>query len=157
VEALQMMKYLIGLGILVAAVIAYVVLAPSSAPVPAPTATAPAATQPATLDEDARLEQIAAANREVLPATVTDTLTQTYALFLPRMRIMEHSYVTTAPDPRATASALRAMIAERAGDICRDGREMFTMGVTLRNSFEDRAGNLIQRVYLLPEDCQRFN
>jgi hypothetical protein len=33
---------------------------------------------------------------------------------------------------------------------------MFGMDVTLRNSFEDLDGNVLKRIYLLDEDCQRF-
>lgn len=135
---------------------------PASAPV-APVAVAPAENVPqqaattAVATEDTVLQQMAANARERLPFAVTDTLTQTDALFFPRMRIMEYSYVTTAADARAAARDLRATIESRARTICTEGRDMFAMGVTLRNSFEDRAGNVLQRVYLLPEDCRRFD
>lgn len=99
---------------------------------------------------------MAADARENLPMAVTDTLTQTDALFLPRMRIMEYTYVMSTADARASAGELRAMIESRAETVCLEGQQMFAMGVTLRNSFEDREGNMFQRVYLLPEDCQRF-
>lgn len=177
-----MMKYLIGLGALIVIVAGYFLLSPSGtppAPSPAPVAEAPVA-QPAPLaapvapeaitpqdvapaaqdetapDEEALLEEMAANVREGLPAAVTDTLTMTDALFLPRMRIMEYNYATTAADARASAREMRAMIEASAERICLEGRQMFEMGTTLRNSFEDRQGNLLQRVYLLPEDCQRF-
>lgn len=172
-----MMKYLVGFGALVVVVVGYFLLAPSGnppAPSPAPVAVAPTS-EPAPLtapvapeaiisqevtpdapDEEALLEEMAADARESLPSVVTDTLTQTDALFLPRMRIMEYSYVTSAADARASAREMRAMIESSAERICLEGRQMFAMGVTLRNSFEDREGNLLQRVYLLPEDCQRF-
>jgi len=178
-----MMKYLFGLGALVVVVGGYLLLAPAAnppAPPPAPVAApapiaAPAAPAPATdpapvapvaivpqeaapvaPDDETLLEGLAADTRESLPSTVTETLTMTDALFLPRMRIMEYSYVTTAADARASARDMRALIEASAERICLEGRQMFGMGVTLRNSFEDREGNLFQRVYLLPEDCQRF-
>jgi len=168
-----MMKYLIGVGALVVVVIGYFLLVPAGnppAPPTAPVAVAPtpepapvaapvapvAVVAPVSPDEEALLEQMASDARASLPSAVTDTLTQTDALFLPRMRIMEYSYVTTAADARASAREMRAMIEARAERICLEGRQMFGMGVTLRNSFEDREGNLLQRVYLLPEDCQRF-
>jgi hypothetical protein len=180
---MRMMKYLAGLGVLVVAlVIGYVVFFPPqtppgpaprqapapvaaaptpAAPAPAPAPVAPVAivaqeSAPATADEDRLLETMAADARESLPTAVTDTLTLTDALFLPRMRIMEYSYVTTAADARASAREMRALIEARAETICLEGRRMFEMGVTLRNSFEDRDGSLFQRVYLLPEDCQRY-
>ena len=80
----------------------------------------------------------------------------TDALFLPRMRIMEYTYVTTALDARASAQTMRALIASGAERLCLEGRDMFEMGVTLRNSFKDQDGVLFQRVYLLPEECQQF-
>lgn len=175
-----MMKYLIGLGALLAVVIAYFLLVPAgpppatapapepavSAPAPepepeaaapvAPEAIAPSETTAAAPDDEALLEEMAADARESLPSAITDTLTLTDALFVPRMRIMEYNYVTAAADARASADEMRRLIESRAETICTEGREMFGMGVTLRNSFEDRDGNLFQRVYLLPEDCQRF-
>lgn len=171
-----MSKYLIGLGILVVAVIGYFVLVPAAnPPAPAPQVAEPV-TEPATApppppaepvetaeeaapaapDEETLLETMAADTRESLPSAVTDTVTLNDALFLPRMRIMEYSYVTAAADARASALDMRTLIEASAETICREGRQMFEMGVTLRNSFEDRAGNLFQRVYLLPEDCRRF-
>ncbi len=175
-----MTKYLFGLGILVVAVVGYFFLAPpanppapspevagptaptappAATPVPEPVApvdTAQTDVTPATPDEETLLENMAADTREGLPAAVTDTVTLNDALFLPRMRIMEYSYVTTAADAGASARDMRTLIEASAETICTEGRQMFEMGVTLRNSFEDRAGNLFQRVYLLPEDCQRF-
>ena len=172
-----MMKYLIGLGALaLVAVVGYFLLvpaggppapapepepAPSVAPSVAPTPVvpqddAPASAEPASPDEEAVLENMAADIRENLPMAVTDTLTLTDALFLPRMRIMEYTYVEAAPDARASAREMRAMIEARAETICLEERQMFAMGVTMRSSFEDREGNVFQRVYLLPEDCQRF-
>lgn len=176
-----MTKYLIGLVILVVAVLGYFFLAPpANPPAPSPEVAEPAATPadppaatpapepsppaetaqlevtPAAPDEETLLENMAADTREGLPSAVTDTVTLNDALFLPRMRIMEYSYVTTAADARASALDMRNLIEASAETICIEGRRMFEMGVTLRNSFEDRAGNLFQRVYLLPEDCQRF-
>ncbi|WP_051108220.1 hypothetical protein [Yoonia vestfoldensis] len=175
-----MMKYVVGLGALVVVVIGYFLLAPAtppdpvpapevaaSDPEPAPAAVAPATPEtpeaiisqdvvPVSPDDEALLETMAADARESLPSTVTDTLTMTDALFLPRMRIMEYSYVTTAVDARASARDMRTLIEARAERLCLAGRQMFAMGVTLRNSFEDRDGNLFQRVYLLPEDCEPF-
>ena len=170
------MKYLIGLGALVLVVVGYFLLVPTGdqttqAPAPdvaspdtvptapplvAPEAIIPDEAAPTAPDEEALLEEMAAAVRESLPEAVTQTLTLNDALFLPRMRIMEFSYVTSAADGSAAARDMRALIEARSETICREGREMFGMGVTLRNSFEDRAGNLFQRVYLLPEDCQRY-
>ena len=80
----------------------------------------------------------------------------TDALFLPQMRIMEYTYVLTALDVRASARDMRALIDAGAERLCLEGRDMFKMGVTLRNSFRDREGILFQRIYLLPEDCQQF-
>lgn len=173
-----MMKYLIGLGAVIAVVVGYFVLMPTQEPPepatePAPTAAAPvapeapeapvapeaissedAATAPP--DNDALLEEMAANVRESLPSVIGDTLTMTDAVFLPRMRIMEYNYVTTSADARAAASELRSLIEARSETICVDGRDMFELGVTLRNSFEDRDGTILQRAYLLPEDCQRY-
>lgn len=174
------MKYLLALGgLIVAGVVGYFLLAPAGSPpvtdtVIAPAepdlpADAPAAEAPvapvaiapedaasAALDDEAMLENVAAGLRDALPVAVSDSLTMTDARFLPRMRIMEYSYVTSAADPGASARDMRALIEARAERICLDGRDMFGMGVTLRNSFEDRQGTLLQRTYLLPEDCQRF-
>lgn len=122
----------------------------------APAAIVPEHVAPAVLGEEAVLEKMAAELRESLPLVISDSLTMTDAQFLPRMRIMEYSYVTSAADPRASAREMRALIEARAERICQEGREMFGMGATLRNSFKDRQGTLLQRTYLLPEDCQRF-
>ncbi len=173
-----MVKYLVGLGVLVVVGAGYILLIPAG-DTPAPPAlpvaeapsqaTEPAATtpmvpdaavrqaiEPAPSDEEVLLAEMAADIREGLPMAVTDTLTLNDALFLPRMRIMEYSYVTTASDARATAGELRALINSSAATICLEGRQMFLMGATLRNSFKDRDGNLFQRVYVLPEDCRQF-
>lgn len=166
------MKYLIGLGALVVVVVGYLVLslteepseppAPASQPTPtpavpsAPEAIAPDETAAPALDENELLEQMVADVRERLPSTISDTLTMTDAVFLQRMRIVEYFYVTTSADVRASASDLRSLIEARSETICIDGRDMFELGATLRNSFADRDGNLLQRAYLLPEDCQRY-
>jgi hypothetical protein len=131
-------------------------LAPDATAPVAPVAIVAQSEAPASPNEETMLEDMAAEARENLPSAVTDTLTLNDALFLPRMRIMEYSYVTTAEDARAAAREMRGLIESRAETICLEGRGMFEMGVTLRNSFEDRNGNLFQRVYLLPEDCQKY-
>lgn len=167
-----MMKYLIGLGgLLVVVVGGYILLVPEvdpqetpqvpvvvdTTPEPAPDPdSAPDPSPAPDPDAETLLEDMAADAREDLPRTVTDTLTLTDTVFLPRMRIMEYTYVTTADDARATAREMRALIEARAETICREGEEMFGMDVTLRNSFKNRDGTLFQRVYLLPEDCQSF-
>lgn len=168
------MKYLIGLGALVVVVVGYFALVPADRPAapvsaPAPTTTAPTApapvapaaitptdATPAIRDDNAVLEDMVAGVRDSLPSVISDTLTMTDAIFLPRMRIIEYSYVTTAADARASANELRAMIEARSQTICLDSRAMFELGVTLRNSFADRAGTLLQRTYLLPDDCQGY-
>ncbi|MFZ3585204.1 hypothetical protein ACOI1H_24185 [Loktanella sp. DJP18] len=178
-----MMKLLAGLGALVLVVMGYFVLVPATTPpalesasetavvVPDPgtDAIAPVApvfvtpeaivsqdVAPVSFDDETVLEDMAADARESLPSAVTDTLTMTDALFLPRMRIMEYSYVTTAVDGRASAREMRTLIEANSERLCLAGRQMFGMDVTMRNSFEDRDGNLFQRVYLLPEDCETF-
>ena len=179
------MKYLIGVGVLVVFVVgaAFLFSRPTPAPAPGVVATVPAVpaaepepvTSPAVptapemaampsaptvssvpSDLDKWLQALAANTRESLPVSVTESLTMTDALFLPRMRIMEYTYETTASDARASAQNMRAMIDAGAERLCLEGRDMFEMGVTLRNSFKDRDGVLFQRVYLLPEDCQQF-
>ena len=170
-----MLKYLIGVGALVvAAAVGYVLLLPAADPQapasdPAPSAANPPVSetpapetvvaqdeQPAIPDEEAVLEEMAADARESLPAAVTDTLTLTDVLFLPRMRIMEYTHLSSVADAPAAANDMRALIEARTEQICLDRREMLEMGVTLRHSFEDRDGTLVQRVYLLPEDCRPF-
>jgi hypothetical protein len=172
------MKYFVGVGAIVVIAVSYLFLfsggPPATMPdsaVSAPDVASPAAERSATVapeaivlqeaapvprDEDAFLEEMAADTRESLPSPVTDTLTMTDALFLPRMRIMEYTYVTTAADARTSARDMRSLIEASAERLCLEGRQMFGRGVTLRNSFEDRNGTLFQRVYLLPEDCQKF-
>jgi hypothetical protein len=171
-----MTKYLLGLAALIALVLGYLALAPdptapvappaapeapAAAPEP-PAAQAPAAPPapaaapapaPAPLGEDESLEQIAAAARESLPATVSDSLTLADVVFLPRMRIMEYRYVTTAGDARDLQARLRS----QTEAVCTEGRAMFDLGVTLRNSFEDPEGRHLGRSYLLAEDCAPFD
>lgn len=170
-----MTRYLIALGTLVLLVGVYFLLAPDPMPpapdaadpepvaepapdtvAPRPEPPAPEVSIPLVVDEDTRLETLAAELRERLPETVTDGLTLTDAVFLPRMRIMELRYSVAAEDARGATGDMRAQIEARAETICRAAREMFDMGVTLRNSFEDGRGTLLRRHYLLPEDCQQF-
>jgi len=172
------MKYLLGMGAIVLIALGYFVFFSGGPPAletdvaltapdvagPAAEPAAPVAPEaivlqeaaPVSQDEEAFLEDMAADTREDLPSPVTDTLTMTDALFLPRMRIMEYTYVMTAADARTSARDMRSLIEAGAERLCLEGRQMFGMGVTLRNSFEDRNGTLFQRVYLLPEDCQKF-
>lgn len=164
-----MVKYALGLGSVIAMVVGYLVLMPAQerqqpATEPVASATAPVAPDAITRespvtdapDEEALLEGMAADAREDLPSVMGDTLTMTDAVFLPRMRIMEYAYETTFADTRAAVDDLRALIEGRSETICIDGREMFELGVTLRNTFLDRNGALLRRVYLLPDDCRRF-
>lgn len=174
-----MIKYVVGFGAVIVVVVGYFLfVSADSSPIAAPervTDAVPAEPSPVVtpsapdpvavtvaesptvdIEEGVLLEEMAAATRETLPEAVTDTLTLTDAVFLPRMRIMEFRYVTAAADGRAAASDMRALIEARAETICVDGREMFEMGVTLRSSFEDRERNVFQRVYLMPDDCKRF-
>ena len=164
-----MMKYLLGVGILIVGAAGYFLLVPAGSPPvpatdPAPSATAPSAPEAAVpavseaepTDDDTLLEEIAADARESLPRAVTDSLTMTDAVFLPRMRIMEYVYLTSDSDRRSAADDLRAMIGAEGEQRCRDGRRMFDMGLTERHSLEDREGRVFQRVYLLAEECRRF-
>ena len=136
-----------------------------AAPVPASGTPAPrvpaaaeavASTETTPPDQDLLLEDMAADTRENLPSTVMDTLAMTDAQFLPRMRIMEYTYVTTAPLARSLARDMRDLIGASAEALCLEERALFKMGATLRISFQDRDSTLFQRVYLLPEDCQQF-
>ncbi len=140
------MKYLIGLGAVLAAVVGYFLLAPSPPAVISQVDATP------TVEADLELVDVAAAVRESLPAAVTDTLTLNDAVFFPRMRIMEYVYVSSAPD----IENLQSFIEGRAETLCLEARGMFGMDVTLRNSFEDLDGNVLKRIYLLDEDCQQF-
>ncbi|MGI3213284.1 hypothetical protein ACROSR_19545 [Roseovarius tibetensis] len=171
-----MKKYLVGLGVLIVLVSGYFLLVPSKdTPAPAdssdvaqnaepgaiaelvaPQAITPQDEAPRSPDEEALLEEMAAEARESLPSVVIDNVTMTDAVFLPRMRIMEYRYVTTAAEALASVRDVRGMIEDRAESICLEGREMFSMDVTMRNSFEDRDGTIFQRVYILPEDCSQF-
>ena len=172
------MKYLVGAGVVVMIAVGYFVLSSGSPPAPkrdaevlaadvaatAPVPAAPVATEnvdlqgtpPVFLDQGELLENMAAETRERLPSTVIDTLAMTDARFLPRMRIMEYTYVTTAPLTRSLARDMRALIGASAEALCLEERDMFGMGATLRISFQDRDSTLFQRAYLLPEDCQQF-
>ena len=164
-----MIKYLGGLGAIIVMVVGYFVLMPTQelpelTREPLPNNSAPAAPEAIpredivtpNFDEAAFLDDLAADVREGLPSVIGETLTMTDAVFLPRMRIMEYNYVTTSADPQAAVNELRSLIEGRSETICIDGREMFELGVTLRNSFLDREGTLLRRAYLLPEDCQRY-
>ena len=144
-----MLKYLVGFGALVIVAAGYFLLVPETTVSPDEVLVS--------ANEEVSLEDMAAFARESIPTAVTDTLTLTDALFLPRLQIMEYTYVTIVADPRSTARDMRTMIEERADTICLEGREMFEMGATQRYSFEDGRGNIFQRVYILPEDCQRLN
>ena len=140
------MKYLIGLGVVAMSVAGYFLLAPSPAVVTvqsAPVSQAPA--EPSS-------EDLVALKRESLPMALTDTVTLNDTVFFPRMRIMEYAYVSTAPD----VENLQSFVEGRAESICLEARDLFGADVTLRNSFEDSGGNLLRRIYLLSEDCQRF-
>jgi hypothetical protein len=170
-------KYLIGIGVLFV-IAGYFLLAsprqqeapvtvpvaisrtpepsPAVPPPPAPVAIVSQKEAPIAPNEETLLEEMAADVRESLPSALTDTLTMTDAQFLPRMRIMQYDYVIIAANVRASARDMRTLIEGRAETICLEGRVMFGMDVTLRNSFEDSEGNLFQRVYLLPEDCEKF-
>lgn len=136
---------------------------PSSAPPEADVITAP--TAPAVpsdtaqnapepeMTEDALVEGLTADLREALPEIISERLTLNDAVYLPRMRILELIYVSSDPDIRSVAADMRNLVTARAAAVCQEGRPMFEMGVTLRNSFVDRDGNLFQRLYMLPEDC----
>ncbi len=140
------MKYLIGLGAVLAAAVGYFLLSPPS---PAVISQNDA---DSTVEAELVLEDIVASVREGLPAAITDTLTLNDAVFFPRMRILEYVYVSSAPN----IEDIQSLIEGRAETLCLEARDMFGMDVTLRNSFEDLEGNVLQRIYLLDEDCQRF-
>lgn len=140
------MKYLIGIGAIVAGVVAYLLLVPS------PTSVVSQDDPIATAQVEQSLEDMVALKRESLPTAISDTVTLNDAVFFPRMRIMEYVYVAATPTP----DNLQTFIEGRAEMLCLEGRDMFGKEVTLRNSFEDSNGNLLRRIYLLEEDCQRF-
>lgn len=162
-----MIKYLVGLLAAVVLVGGYFLLMPASpppappepvaAPAPEPAADLPAAAEPeaAAPTPEELLEQIAAATREDLPMAVSDTLTLADAIFLPRMGIMEHVFVAHAGDLGAAAADLRQRTQGEVAVICRDRHEIFERSATLRHTLRDSAGNLRDRVYVLPEDCGR--
>lgn len=142
-----MMKYLIGVGALVLALGGYFVLVPEETPpeqasapdaqqARAPEAVVPANEPVPAATPEASLETMAADVRESLPSSVTDTLTLTDVLFLPRMRIMEYNYVTIADDSRATAREMRTLIEARTETICLEGEEMF--GIPTRRAVKAR-------------------
>ena len=154
-----MTRYLIGLAAVIAVAAGVYFLVPSappepptaSAPEPAP-APAPAPEPTPVLEGDALLEQIASARREGLPRAVGDDLTFTDAVFLPRMRIMEHVFVAdrgAAP----TAGELRRRVDADTQRLCTEEQALFAEDVTLRHSYRNRDGTLLQRVHLLPETC----
>ena len=160
-----MTRYLIGLAAVIAVAAGVYFLVPSappepptaSAPEPAPAPTAESAPEPApeptpALEGDALLEQIASARREGLPRAVGDDITFTDAVFLPRMRIMEHVFVADrggAP----TAAELRRRVDADTQRLCTEEQALFAEDVTLRHSYRNRDGTLLQRVHLLPETC----
>lgn len=93
------------------------------------------------------------AKRAELPAQLTSAITLIDINFQARMRIMQYAYVANTPD----TDNLNAFIEGRSETLCLEARSMFGTGVTLRNSFVDTDGNLLGRIYLLDEDCQRFH
>lgn len=140
------MKLVISLGVVVAIVVGYFLLAPSQSPDIAQDA----AIAPAQAEQSP--EDMIALKRESLPSALTDTVTLNDAVFFPRMGIIEYVYVSTTPD----AGNFQNVIQERAQTLCREVRDMFGSEMTLRNSFEDANGTLLRRIYLLQEDCQQF-
>ncbi|MGY6409827.1 MAG: hypothetical protein ACXIUV_02190 [Alkalilacustris sp.] len=103
-------------------------------------------------ERDAAFEALAAARREDLPRSFGTDLTFADAVFLPRLRIMEHVFVADRGAPPAPAELRRRVQADR-DRLCAEERALFEAGVTLRHSFRDRSGALLQRVHLLPEEC----
>jgi hypothetical protein len=140
------MKYLISLGVIVVIVVGYFLFAPS------PSAVVSQNDQIAAAQAEQSLEDMVALKRESLPAALSDTVTLVDAVFFPRMRIMEYVYVSATPN----VDNLQTFIEGRAEMLCLEVRDMFGKEVTLRNSFEDVDGNVLRRIYLLEEDCQRF-
>jgi hypothetical protein len=136
----------------VAPPVADVITAPPGPAPDAPSDSAQLASEPE-MTEDALLEGLTADLREALPETINERLTLRDAIFLPRMRILELIYVTSESDSRGVAADVRNLVAGRAEAICQQGRAMFELGVTLRNSFVSQDGTLFQRIYTLPEDC----
>lgn len=140
------MKYLIGLGVVAVVLVGYFLLLPSPSAVISPNG-------PTSIDQaEQTLEEMVALRRDSLPTALTDTLTLDDAVFFPRMRIMEYVYVSATP----IVDNLQTFIDGRAETLCLEVRDMFGKEVTVRNSFEDSDGNVLRRIYLLEEDCQRF-
>lgn len=140
------MKYLIGLGVVAVVLVGYFLLLPSPSAVTSPNG-------PTSIDQaEQTLEEMVALRRDSLPTALTDTLTLDDAVFFPRMRIMEYVYVSATP----IVDNLQTFIDGRAETLCLEVRDMFGKEVTVRNSFEDSDGNVLRRIYLLEEDCQRF-
>ena len=140
------MKYLISLGVVVVIVVGYFLLAPS------PSAVVSQNDPITTAQVDQSVEDMVALKRESLPTALSDTVTLNDAVFFPRMRIMEYVYVSATPN----VDNLQTFIEGRTEMLCLEVRDMFGKEVTLRNSFEDIDGNVLRRIYLLEEDCQRF-
>ncbi len=140
------MKYLISLGVVVVIVVGYFLLAPS------PSAVVSQNDPIATAQVEQSVEDMVALKRESLPTALSDTVTLNDAVFFPRMRIMEYVYVSATPN----VDNLQTFIEGRTEMLCLEVRDMFGKEVTLRNSFEDIDGNVLRRIYLLEEDCQRF-
>ncbi len=140
------MKYLISLGVVVVIVVGYFLLAPSPSAVVSQNDPISAA------QAEQSVEDMVALKRESLPTALSDTVTLNDAVFFPRMRIMEYVYVSATPN----VDNLQTFIEGRTEMLCLEVRDMFGKEVTLRNSFEDLDGNVLRRIYLLEEDCQRF-
>lgn len=140
------MKYLISLGVVVVIVVGYFLLAPS------PSAVVSQNDPITTAQVEQSVEDMVALKRESLPTALSDTVTLNDAVFFPRMRIMEYVYVSATPN----VDNLQTFIEGRTEMLCLEVRDMFGKEVTLRNSFEDIDGNVLRRIYLLEEDCQRF-
>jgi hypothetical protein len=139
-----MVKYFIGFGALVAVVVGYFLLSPA--------AIVSQDVAPVSAADALSLEDMAAVTRENLPVVVNDTLTLSDAVFLPSMRIMQYTYLTTA----AAARDMRTLIVDQTDALCLEGRKAFEIDVIRRNSFEDSQGNVLARSYVLPEDCGQF-
>jgi hypothetical protein len=139
------MKYLIVLGMFVLGVAGYflLILGPPAVVAQDPVAIA---------QTEQSLSEIAAEKRQTLPTVLSETITLNDAVFLPRLRIMEYAYATSTSDN----AALQSFVDSRAETLCLEVKDMSGTGVTLRNILEDLNGNVLRRIYLLDEDCQRF-
>lgn len=164
-----MTRYLVGLMVVAGLALGIWMLVPTAPPGPVvapepepaaePVADSPAEPEPAPVPEppaalqgDALIAEMAAARRETLPQAAGTGITFSDAVFLPRMRIMEHVFVLdggTIP----TAADLRRRVMADTRRLCTEERALFEAGVTLRHSFRAGDGALLQRVHLLPEDC----